>query len=53
VNAIARKFGGGGHRKASGALVPGPVEDVRPRVLEAVRESLRDGAGFPVRPDSP
>ena len=42
VNAIARQFGGGGHRKASGALVPSPVDDVRPRVLDAVRRSLRD-----------
>jgi phosphoesterase RecJ-like protein len=53
VNAIARTFGGGGHRKASGALVPGPVENVRPRVLDAVRESLRDRTGFPSGREAP
>ncbi|MDB4947735.1 MAG: Phosphoesterase RecJ protein [Gemmatimonadetes bacterium] len=41
VNAIARRFGGGGHVKAAGALVPGRVEQVVPPVLEAVREALR------------
>lgn len=40
VNAIARKFGGGGHRKASGALLPEPLETARPRVMEATREAL-------------
>jgi phosphoesterase RecJ-like protein len=42
VNAIARQFGGGGHRKASGALIGAPVRDVVPRVLEAVRAALRE-----------
>ncbi len=48
VNALAREFGGGGHLKASGALVEGPISEVRPKVLEAVRLAiqLRDrGAG--------
>jgi phosphoesterase RecJ-like protein len=44
VNAIARRFGGGGHRKASGALVAGPVDEVRGRVLDAVRAALRAGS---------
>ena len=42
VNGIAREFGGGGHVKASGALVPGPLAEVRPRVLDAARAALRD-----------
>lgn len=41
VNAVATEFGGGGHVKAAGALVSGPVEEVRPRVLEAIRKAVR------------
>jgi len=41
VNEMAREFGGGGHAMASGALVGGPVEEARPRVLEVVRRALR------------
>lgn len=47
VNAVARQFGGGGHVKASGALIPGGLEAVRPGVLEAARAALRTaGTGF-------
>lgn len=36
VNALARQFGGGGHVKASGALVTGrPLEEVRDEVVDA------------------
>jgi bifunctional oligoribonuclease and PAP phosphatase NrnA len=44
VNAVARQFGGGGHVKASGALVAEPVEVARERVLAATRAALRAGA---------
>jgi phosphoesterase RecJ-like protein len=44
VNRLARRFGGGGHRNASGAVIEGPLEQVKPRVLQAAR-SLVDGAG--------
>jgi len=37
VNALAREFGGGGHVKAAGALVDGPLDLVRDRVVEATR----------------
>lgn len=48
VNALARQFGGGGHAKASGALIPGTLEDVRERVLEAARQHVgRANAGVP------
>ncbi|HET7583636.1 MAG TPA: DHH family phosphoesterase [Gemmatimonadaceae bacterium] len=40
VNAFARRFGGGGHAKAAGALVPGTLDSVRDRVLAAAREFL-------------
>jgi phosphoesterase RecJ-like protein len=38
VNAFARQFGGGGHARASGALVPGTIEEVRHTVVNAARE---------------
>jgi phosphoesterase RecJ-like protein len=40
VNALARDFGGGGHVRASGALVRGPLDEVRPRVIEATRRAV-------------
>lgn len=42
VNAVARRFGGGGHVKAAGALVGGAPDEVIPKVLDAVREAVRD-----------
>jgi phosphoesterase RecJ-like protein len=38
VNEFARKFGGGGHARASGALIPGTIEEVRHSVVNAARE---------------
>lgn len=45
VNALARRFGGGGHVKASGALVERPPDVVIPEVVEATREAVRDTLG--------
>lgn len=42
VNRFARAFGGGGHARASGALIPGMLADVMPRVLEHARAFLAD-----------
>jgi len=48
VNALARQFGGGGHAKASGALVPGTLDAVRGRVVAAARAHLgSDAAAAP------
>jgi len=47
VNAFAKRFGGGGHAKASGALLPGTLDQVRDLVVTAARELLSgksDGA---------
>jgi phosphoesterase RecJ-like protein len=46
VNQLARRFGGGGHVRASGALVAGSLDEVRERVVAASREWLQqpDGA---------
>ncbi len=45
-NALARQFGGGGHARASGALIAGSLEEVRTRVLGEARAHVgrRDGA---------
>lgn len=40
VSALAARFGGGGHRNAAGCTVPGPLADVRRRVLEALAAAL-------------
>ncbi|MEO8562562.1 MAG: bifunctional oligoribonuclease/PAP phosphatase NrnA [bacterium] len=40
VNAFARRFGGGGHAKASGAMLTGTLEQVRDLVVEAARAML-------------
>ncbi len=47
VNVLARSFGGGGHARASGALIEGKVEQVRDRVVARSIEYLHDEAGAP------
>ena len=37
ANALATQFGGGGHARASGAMVSGSLEEVKERVLRAAR----------------
>jgi bifunctional oligoribonuclease and PAP phosphatase NrnA len=44
VNRFARNFGGGGHARASGALIPGTLADVMPRVLDQARAYLSNGS---------
>jgi len=36
VNQVARLFGGGGHARASGAKIERPIDEVRPKVVEAL-----------------
>jgi phosphoesterase RecJ-like protein len=38
VNRFARRFGGGGHAKAAGAMIPGALEEVRATVIAAARD---------------
>ena len=38
VNEFARRFAGGGHARAAGALIPGTMEEVRHTVVNAARE---------------
>lgn len=44
VNEFARRFGGGGHARASGALIPGTLEEVRHTVVNAAREFVGNAA---------
>jgi phosphoesterase RecJ-like protein len=45
VNALCRRFGGGGHVKASGATIAGTLDDVRRRVVGAALEGLAGHGG--------
>ena len=40
VNALARRFQGGGHVKASGAIVAGPMQRAMDEVITATREAV-------------
>jgi phosphoesterase RecJ-like protein len=40
VNALARRFGGGGHVRAAGALIEGRLEQVRQDVTRAARDAV-------------
>jgi phosphoesterase RecJ-like protein len=40
VNEIAKKFGGGGHARASGALIAGTLDDVKEQVIAAARAGV-------------
>jgi len=42
VERVASRFGGGGHRAAAGATVPGPLAAGRERVVEALREAVEE-----------
>jgi phosphoesterase RecJ-like protein len=45
VNAFARRFGGGGHAKAAGAMLPGSLDAVRDQVIAAARQFLASPNG--------
>lgn len=42
VNRFARRFGGGGHARASGALIAGSLDEVRAQVVASARQFLLD-----------
>jgi len=42
VEQVAAKFGGGGHRAAAGATLPGPLATGRERVVTALREAVAE-----------
>jgi phosphoesterase RecJ-like protein len=43
ANAIARRFGGGGHAKAAGALIEGSLAEVKAKVVAFARDVLAQG----------
>jgi phosphoesterase RecJ-like protein len=45
VAVVALSLGGGGHARAAGCTVPGPLSQAAPRVLAAVFQALREQAG--------
>jgi phosphoesterase RecJ-like protein len=45
VNAFARRFGGGGHARAAGAMLPGSLDAVRDQVIGAARQFLASPNG--------
>lgn len=45
VNELAKRFGGGGHVKASGALVSGPMAKAVETVVQAARDTMARKAG--------
>jgi phosphoesterase RecJ-like protein len=42
VHRLAKQFGGGGHAKASGALIPGSIGEVETAVIAAARKMLNE-----------
>jgi phosphoesterase RecJ-like protein len=47
VAKIAETFGGGGHRQASGAMVPGPLANAQQKVINSLSEALARRAASP------
>jgi len=45
VNRLARRWEGGGHVKASGAVLPGPMERAVEEVLAATRDAIASATG--------
>jgi len=41
---LAAQFGGGGHARAAGAKIDGPVDEVAPRVIQALTDAVRANA---------
>lgn len=41
VSALCARFGGGGHRMAAGARLPGPIEDAAQTFLQALEHEVR------------
>lgn len=44
VNAVAARFGGGGHRAAAGCRIDGPADDVERRIVDALRSAFEPAA---------
>lgn len=49
VSQIAEELGGGGHRQASGVMLPGPLDDALARVLDVMTRAVNE---TPVEPQT-
>ena len=49
VRLVANRFGGGGHKNAAGFTVEGPLERVKPRILQQIVGAI--GEGLQTRPE--
>ncbi|HLJ09621.1 MAG TPA: bifunctional oligoribonuclease/PAP phosphatase NrnA [Planctomycetaceae bacterium] len=43
VSGVAGQFGGGGHKQAAGAIVPGPLADAQEKILAAMKAIIPRG----------
>jgi phosphoesterase RecJ-like protein len=43
VRRVANEFGGGGHKNAAGFTLPGPLADVRPRIVDRLIAAIAEG----------
>jgi bifunctional oligoribonuclease and PAP phosphatase NrnA len=43
VRLVANAYGGGGHKNAAGFTIAGPLEDVRPAILERLVRAIAEG----------
>jgi phosphoesterase RecJ-like protein len=43
TNGVARRFGGGGHKHASGIVSELPLNELLPQVLEAIQKEVNTG----------
>lgn len=41
VSALAQRFGGGGHKKASGCKVSGTLEEAKNKIYDSIKEALK------------
>jgi phosphoesterase RecJ-like protein len=53
VNALARRFGGGGHVKAAGATIEGRIGEVKQRLVAAALEAFEEPAARGPAPAAP
>jgi phosphoesterase RecJ-like protein len=44
VNKIAMKFGGGGHKYASGCEIEGSIKDAQRLILGEIKKALQEGS---------
>jgi phosphoesterase RecJ-like protein len=49
VRLVANAFGGGGHKNAAGFTVDGPLEQVKPAIIERLVHAI--GEGLQTRPE--